>query len=701
MTIQQPIADSAALPATAFGDGLAEGRLAAFDRALALIEFDLEGRILGANDNFLELMGYRLEDVIGRHHRIFCDPDYADSPAYHQFWEKLGRGEFDQGEYKRLCKDGREAWIQASYNPVLDQDGQPCRIIKLAMDITPQRLAAAEAKGRAAAIDRAQAVVEFDLSGNVLSANANFLDVMDYELKAIVGKHHSLFCDAGHVASAEYAEFWEKLRAGEYVAGVFKRIASGGREVWIRATYNPILDLEGRPRKIVKFAYDITDQKRRDVEFEGRAKAIDRAQAVIEFDMAGTVLDANANFLDLMGYSLEEIRGRHHRLFCDPAESQGDAYAAFWEKLGNGEYDSGEYKRITKGGREVWIHATYNPIFDLAGKPVKVVKFALDVTAEKLQSNEFHAKVAAMDRALAVIEFDLNGNVLSANENFLRTMGYSLREILGQHHSMFCSPDFIRSQEYSNFWLQLNKGELHAGRFHRVGKYDRDVWIQATYNPIFDLRGEPARVIKYATDVTGQVELETRIKQCASAMTGEVDQMAASIAAIKDATDRATDLAGRTRDQAEGGRTALTDAIESINLLQKSAAGISEIVTIISEIAGQTNLLAFNAEIEAARAGQHGVGFSVVAGEVRKLAERSSTAARDISRLIDESVQRITQGAERSRNASEAFAGIVGAVHQTGDAIVDISTSANIQDTASSRVVHLIHELSSATKDDV
>ena len=677
-----------------------KSRLDAIDRAFALIEFDLSGRVIGANANFLSLMGYALEEIVGQHHRIFCEKDYAGSAAHRQFWQKLGKGDFDQGEYKRLRKDGRDVWIQASYNPVFGLDGEPVKIVKVAMDVTEQRLAAAEAAGKVAAIDRAQAVIEFALDGTVLTANANFLGVMGYDLGDVVGRNHKIFCDEAYVASPDYAELWSKLRAGEYVTGVFKRRAANGREVWIRATYNPILDLEGRPAKIVKFALDISDTQRRNLEFEGKVKAIGRAQGVVEFALDGTVLDANENFLALTGYALDEIVGRHHRMFCDPEMAASAEYAAFWEKLARGDYDSGEYRRRTRDGRNIWIQATYNPIFDLDGKPVKVVKFASDVTEQKTRSVEFQARVDAVSRAQAVIEFDLDGNVLSANENFLRVMGYSMREVMGQNHSMFCSPDYIRSLEYRDFWLRLNRGEFHSGRFHRVGKYDRDVYIQATYNPLFDVAGNPVRIVKYATDITDQVLLEKEIRNRACEMTGLIDRLSTSIHAINTATEQAETLSLQTRANAETGRQALNGAIESIELIQKSAAGIAEIVSIIGEIAGQTNLLAFNAEIEAARAGEHGVGFSVVAGEVRKLAERSSTAARDISRLIDESITRISEGTGRSLDASRAFVGIFESAEKTGAAIGAISESAHAQDVVTSDAVVLIRQLGDATKSD-
>lgn len=668
----------------------------ALRRGFATIEFDLAGNILTANENFLALMQYQAEDLVGQHHRLFCDDDYVASPAYRQFWERLGRGELDQGEYRRRRKDGSEVWVEASYNPVLDQDGNPVKILKLALDVTERRMAAQEARGHAAAIDRAQAVIEFDLTGTVLKANDNFLRIFGYESAAIVGQHHRMFCDEAYAKTDEYQSLWRQLRAGEFVSGQFKRLANGGRELWITATYNPIFGLDGRPIKVVKFAADVTEQNQRTIELEGRTRAIDRAQAVVEFDLKGNVLDANANFLALMGYSLDQVRGRHHRIFCDPAHVQSEAYAAFWEKLARGECDTGEYRRINSRGQDVWISASYNPVFDLNGKPIKVIKYALDVTDQQCLANDFRSRIEAISKSQAVIEFDLDGKVITANDNFLRITGYSLREIKGQHHSMFCAPDYIRSQDYRDFWLILNKGEPHSGTFHRVGKYDRDIFIQATYNPVLNLRGEPERIIKYAHDVTDEVMLHRQIAERAKDLDGLVGRLTGSICAINSSTELAHGLAGKTRLDATAGNTALGRAIETIELIQKSASGIAEIVKVISEIAGQTNLLAFNAEIEAARAGEHGVGFSVVAGEVRRLAERSSTAARDISRLIEDSLSCIVQGTERSKEAKDAFEDIESSVHQTADAIEAIAGSAKTQDEVSNEVVALIQKLTNA-----
>ncbi len=554
----------------------------------------------------------------------------------------------------------------------------------------------AELRAVAAAIDRAQAVIEFDPSGRVLRANESFLLTMGYAEAEVVGQHHRMFCEPAVTLSEEYASLWKLLGAGEVQAGQYRRVAKNGDTVWLQATYSPVLDASGMPVKIVTFASDITAKKARDAEYVGKVTAIDRAQAVIEFDLTGTIITANDNFLAAVGYTLEEVAGRHHRIFVDPEYARSDAYAEFWRDLGEGHFSCGEYRRRTKSGAELWLQATYNPILDASGRPVKIVKFASDITREKSRTMEFEARVKAVDRAQAVVEFDLDGNVITANENFLRTVGYSLREIVGQHHSMFCSETYVRSHEYRDFWLRLAKGEVLAGRFHRVGKYGRDVHVQATYNPVLDLSGAATKVVKYAYDVTEHVEREERVSAGTAAMAASVQHLARSSEAISGSSQLASDLAAETQTDAERGVEALRASMEAIALIQRSSASISEIVRVMAEIANQTNLLAFNASIEAARAGEHGVGFSIVAGEVRKLAERSSEAAKEIGGLIEESASRVDQGAEVSKRAEDAFQRIVSSVARTSDAIRTISGSTTVQQDASREVTELMSQLAAS-----
>ncbi len=363
----------------------------------------------------------------------------------------------------------------------------------------------AEMKAKLEAIDKSQGVIEFNLDGTVITANENFLNVLGYTLNEAMGVHHRTFCEDSYTRSNEYRQFWDKLNRGEFDAGEYKRIGKGGKEVYIQASYNPIFDSNGKPYKIVKFATDITEQKLRNSDYHGKVDAINKSQGVIEFNLDGTVITANENFLNVLGYTLNESVGVHHRTFCEDSYSQSNEYRQFWEKLNRGEFDAGEYKRIGKGGKEVYIQASYNPIFDPDGKPYKVVKFATDITEQKLKNSDFQGKVDAISKSQGMIEFNMDGTIITANENFLNVMGYTLNEAVGVHHRTFCEDSYSQSNEYRQFWEKLNRGEFDAGEYKRIGKGGKEVYIQANYNPILDPEGKPYKVVKFATDITEKI----------------------------------------------------------------------------------------------------------------------------------------------------------------------------------------------------
>jgi len=672
---------------------MAMAALDAIHRMQAVVEFDLNGTVVHANQNFLDATGYTLAEVAGRHHRMFCDGAFTETDDYRVFWQELGLGHPRSGEYMRKGKNGSQIWLQASYNPVIDREGHPVKVIKFATDVTAAKLLSADNAAKIEAINRVQAVIEFTLDGSIVGANDNFLQTMGYSLDEVSGHHHRLFCEPAYAASPAYASFWSQLSAGQRHSGVYKRRHKSGRDVWINASYNPVFGPDGKVLKVVKYATDVTEETRRNAEFEGRMAALDRAQAVIEFDLDGRIVHANDNFLEVMGYALDDLRGNHHRMFCDPAFAQSPEYLAFWERLGRGEFNAGEFCRIARSGKEVWILASYNPIFDAEGKPVKVVKFATDITSQKRMAADIKGKLDALGRSQAVIEFDMRGNVLSANHNFLRTMGYAEEEVLGAHHSMFCETELVKSAAYRHFWANLAQGQFQSGRFKRRGKHDADIWILATYNPILDVNGKPYKVVKFAMDVTDQVHREQLVSAKVKAISGVLASLSESISAIAQGSRQSADMAGRTQCDATAGSTLLARSREAIAAIQQSSGDVHDIIETIGDIAGQTHLLAFNAAIEAARAGEHGKGFSVVANEVRKLAEKSALAAREISKLINETVNRVGEGTRLSGEVEDAFARIVESVAATRTSIEAIHASTSAQAGATRDVSSLLAEL--------
>jgi methyl-accepting chemotaxis protein len=491
--------------------------------------------------------------------------------------------------------------------------------------------AAADAAALVSALDRSQAIIEFDLDGTIITANQNFLGAMGYSLPEIQGKHHSMFVEPAMRDSAEYREFWAKLGRGEYQSAEYKRVGKGGKEVWIQASYNPVFDRQNRPVKVVKLATDITAAKIRSMKEAGKIAAVDRAQAVIEFNLDGTIVTANQNFLNAMGYTLPEIQGKHHSMFVEPAMRESDEYKKFWAKLRNGEFQAGEYKRIGKGGKEVWILASYNPVLDEKGEAFAVVKFATDVTQQKLQAADVGGQLAAIGKSQAVIEFNLDGTIITANDNFLQALGYLLSEIQGKHHRMFVERAERDSAAYAEFWAALNRGQYQAGEYKRIGNGGKEIWIQASYNPILDLNGKPFKVVKYATDVTRQVLVRMgneRVRSMMESVAAGAEELSASVREISSAMVKSKETAAGAVDRVE-------TADQEAQRLTQAAQSMSGIVQIIQDITGQINLLALNATIESARAGEAGRGFAVVASEVKNLANQAKQAAEKITEEIE------------------------------------------------------------------
>ncbi|WP_285421169.1 PAS domain-containing methyl-accepting chemotaxis protein [Pseudomonas sp. efr-133-TYG-23] len=411
--------------------------------------------------------------------------------------------------------------------------------------------------------------------------------------------------------------------------------------------------------------------------------AMERSMAVIEFDPQGQVLRANDNFLKTLRYRADQVVGQPHRMFCTAAFARSAEYAQLWTNLRSGQFQSGTFERVAGDGQSVWLEASYNPVCDDTGRLIKVVKYAMDVTPRMQSESESNGKLEAIGRAMAVIEFNLDGTVITANTNFLQRMGYSLAQIQGQHHRIFCAPNTAGTQAYSDFWRRLNQGELFSGQFERVDKHGNTVWLEASYNPVYDAGGRLCKIVKFASDVTARVQQHAA--DAASAAQAYHISMT-----TRDIAEKGAEV---IQQSASGMRDIAADIDGSSHLIAKlgeRSEQITAIVNTIRAIADQTNLLALNAAIEAARAGEQGRGFAVVADEVRQLAARTSGSTSEISSMIamiqNETRQAITSmDGTRDRAAlgvdlaNRAGAVIVQIREGTSEAVQAVSAFANVR----------------------
>lgn len=561
--------------------------IAAIRRSQAVIEFALDGTILDANANFLAVMGYELAEIVGHHHRMFVSPAEARGADYAQFWRRLGDGEFFSAEFKRIAKSGEDVWIQASYNPVFDTDGRPMRVIKFATDISAAKLKSADHAGQIAAIGQSQAVITFDLDGRIQSANPLFCDAVGYRERQIVGRHHSMFVRDAERESAAYKDFWQALREGRCMAGEFCRVGQDGREIWLQASYTPILDPEGRPFKVVKYATDITTQVQQRRKFNLLSLVADGTDnSVVITGHDRRIIYVNSGFERLTGYTMNEVRGKVPGSMLQGKNTDPTTIANIRARLAAGEPFYDEIMNYNKAGQPYWISLAINPVRDARGRIEKFISIQANITSSKIGALRFNSMLTAISASTAIVEWSVDGKCQSMNPFLADRHTAALADLL--------PADLVKRV------LAGEQVRREIAWQDRVA--DREtMWLDAMFSVLRDLDGNPEKIMMCGVDVTPRRLAISETAAAMQTMLGRVNTIVGKLDDIARMTNLlALNAAVEAARAAEAGRGFAVVADEVRVLAGQAGQAAGEIRTLIDDSRDQMSRLGNQGEHDVA-----------------------------------------------------------------------------------------------------